>query len=82
MHGEELARLLETEIISADSMQVYRHLTVGTAKPTIEDLKGVPYSLIDFVEPNDQYTLGRFLSDAEPIIARLTAALDGPRRVD
>lgn len=69
----ELARELNTEIISADSMQVYQYLSIGTGKPTSEETLGVPYHLIDFVPPNEQYNLGRFLRDADPIIARLFA---------
>src|SRR5687767_13343063 len=67
----ELARRIGGEIISADSMQVYRNLSIGTAKPGEGELRGVPYHLIDYVEPSDQYNLGRFLADAEPIIARV-----------
>jgi tRNA dimethylallyltransferase len=67
----ELARLLSSELISADSMQVYKHLSVGTAKPTVQELKGVPCHLIDYIEPDHQYNLGRFLEDAEHQISRL-----------
>lgn len=67
----ELARQLGTEIISADSMQVYRHLSIGTAKPTSEELHGIPYHLIDHVNPDEQYNAARFVQDVEPLIARL-----------
>lgn len=60
----ELARYLDGEIISADSMQVYRHLSIGTAKPSTEELRGVPYHLIDHIEPDEQYNLGRFVTEA------------------
>jgi tRNA dimethylallyltransferase len=66
-----VARQLDTEIISADSMQVYTHLSIGTAKPRPEELAGVRYHLVDYVPPDEQYNLGRFLRDAEPIIADL-----------
>lgn len=64
----ELAKLLGGEIISADSMQVYRHLSIGTAKPTPEELQGVPCHLIDHVSPDDQYNLGRFVREADEAI--------------
>ncbi|MCX7624711.1 MAG: tRNA (adenosine(37)-N6)-dimethylallyltransferase MiaA [Candidatus Sumerlaeaceae bacterium] len=67
----ELAKQLDTEVISADSMQVYKFLTIGTAKPTPEELCGVPYRLIDFVDPNYQYNLGDFVAQASQHIDRL-----------
>lgn len=60
----ELCRLIGGEIISADSMQVYKHLSVGTAKPNAAELRGVPCHLIDHVDPGDQYHLGRFVEEA------------------
>jgi len=68
----ELARRLNSEIISCDSMQVYRHLTIGTAKPAPSDIQEIPYHLIDYVEPWEQYHVGRFLEDARPIIDELS----------
>lgn len=67
----ELAKRLGTEVISADSMQVYKFLTIGTAKPTPEELQGVPYHLIDFVDPNYQYNLGDFVAQASEQVERL-----------
>ncbi|AXA35607.1 MAG: tRNA dimethylallyltransferase [Candidatus Sumerlaea sp.] len=69
----ELARRLKTEVISADSMQVYRHLTIGTAKPKPEELQGVAYHLIDCIAPDYQYNLGDFVRDADQLIARIRA---------
>ena len=67
----ELAKRLKTEILNCDSMQVYQHLSVGTAKPTLHELDGVICHLIDHVSPEHQYNLGDFLSEAEPLMARL-----------
>lgn len=67
----ELAKRLGTEIISADSMQVYKHLSIGTGKPTIEELQGVPYHLIDHVNPDYQYNLGDFIAEATSLIHHL-----------
>ncbi len=64
----ELCRLIGGEIISADSMQVYQHLSVGTAKPNPAELRGVPCHLIDHVSPDEQYHLGRFVEEARQCI--------------
>jgi len=61
----ELARRLDAEIVSIDSMKVYRFMDVGTAKPTPEELKEIPHHLIDIVDPSDSYNAGRFVSDAQ-----------------
>ena len=47
--GVELAKKIDGEVISADSMQIYKDMTIGTAKPTPEETEGVPHYLIDFV---------------------------------
>lgn len=67
----ELARRLDTEVISADSMQVYRHLSIGTAKPTADELAGVPYHLVDCVDPDYQFNLGDFVEAATGHVDRL-----------
>lgn len=51
--GVRLAQLLDGEVISADSMQIYKYLTVGTAKPIPEEMEGIPHHLIDFLEPSE-----------------------------
>lgn len=61
----EAAKLLDGVIISADSMQIYKELSIGTAKPTSEELDGVECRLIDFVEPDGDYNVFRFKRDAE-----------------
>lgn len=60
-----LAKKLKGEIISADSRQVYRHLNIGTAKPTREERNEIPFHLIDIVEPDQSYSCGQFALDAE-----------------
>ncbi len=69
-----LAKRLGSEIVNADSMQVYRYLSIGTAKPTAQELDGVPCYLIDHVDPDYQYNMGDFLTDAIPIVERLLGA--------
>ncbi len=67
----QLAKKLDGEIISADSMQVYQGMDIGTAKPKEEDRKRVPHHLIDIVDPREDYSVGRFRKDASRIIKKL-----------
>ncbi|XP_042519986.1 tRNA dimethylallyltransferase 9-like [Macadamia integrifolia] len=60
----ELAKRLNGEIISADSVQVYRGLDVGSAKPSLSDRKEVPHHLIDILHPSEDYSVGQFFEDA------------------
>jgi tRNA dimethylallyltransferase len=61
----ELARHLGGEIIGADSRQVYRYMDIGTAKPTAEERAAVPYHLVDLVDPDEPFSLGRWLDLAQ-----------------
>lgn len=56
----ELAQAFDCEIISGDSMQVYREMDIGTAKITSEEMKGVPHYLIDIHEPEYPYSVAEF----------------------
>ncbi|MBI5642393.1 MAG: tRNA (adenosine(37)-N6)-dimethylallyltransferase MiaA [Deltaproteobacteria bacterium] len=60
----ELAEIFNGEIINADSMQVYKYMDIGTAKPSAKDLSRVPHHLIGIAEPDEEYTAARFRSDA------------------
>lgn len=64
----ELARRLPVEIVSADSMQVYRGMDIGTAKPTTEDRGEIPHHLIDVADPGESYSAGRFVEEASRAI--------------
>jgi len=64
----ELALRLDGEIISADSMQVYRHLDIGTAKPEPPGMQGVPHHLIDVVDPDEDFTASDFRERAAKIV--------------
>ncbi|HNT52252.1 MAG TPA: tRNA (adenosine(37)-N6)-dimethylallyltransferase MiaA [Candidatus Syntrophosphaera sp.] len=66
-----LARELGSQIVSADSRQVYRKLDIGTAKPKAAELEAVPHHLIGIIDPNDSYNAGRFCAAAQDIINRL-----------
>ena len=63
-----LAKELNGEIVSADSMQVYRHMDIGTAKITGSEMQGVPHFLIDIIEPTEEYNVTRFKEEAERVI--------------
>ena len=54
----------QIEIINADSMQVYRGMDIGTAKPAAEELASVPHHLIDIRDPNEPFTAGEFVREA------------------
>lgn len=72
--GIELAKKLNGEIISADSMQIYKDMDIGTAKPTLEERKMAVHHLVDFVSPDQRYSVADFKKDAvkaiEEIISR------------
>lgn len=71
--GIELAKLLNAEIVSLDSMSVYREMNIGTAKPTAEQRSEVPHHLLDVVAPNDEYSLSQYVSDAHRVIGEIRA---------
>lgn len=59
-----LAKKLNGEIISADSMQIYKGMDIATAKPTKAEMDGISHHLIDFLEPTEEYSVKRFCEDA------------------
>ncbi len=65
----EVAKTIQAEIVGADSMQVYRGLDIGTAKPTQEELQGIPHHLIDVAEPEESFDAARFVTLADKAIA-------------
>jgi tRNA dimethylallyltransferase len=69
----ELAKTLNTDVISADSQLVYKGLNVGTAKPTIEEMQGVKHHLIDVIEPTQTFNVGDYEEMALPIVKGLFA---------
>ncbi|GKV15118.1 hypothetical protein SLEP1_g25918 [Rubroshorea leprosula] len=60
----QLAKRLNGEIISAHSVQVYRGLDIGSAKPPLSDRKEVPHHLVDILDPFEDYSVGQFFEDA------------------
>lgn len=63
-----LARILPLEIVNADSLQVYRGMDVGTAKPSAQERLEIPHHLIDVADPDEEYNAGRFVDEAENAI--------------
>lgn len=70
----ELAERLHTEIVSADSMQIYRGMEIGTAAPTPEELARVKHHFIGIVDPDRPFSAGEFQREARAVVARLNAA--------
>jgi tRNA dimethylallyltransferase len=68
-----LAREFPLEIVNADSLQVYRHFDIGTAKPTVAERGEVPHHLIDVAEPDEPFDAGRYVRDAERAIEGIRA---------
>jgi hypothetical protein len=62
--GIELAKKLNGEIISGDSIQVYKGLNIGAAKVPIEDRQGIPHYLMDIISPREEYNAGLFKKEA------------------
>lgn len=67
----ELAKQINGEIISSDSMQIYKWMDIGTAKVTKEEAEGIKHYLIDIIEPNERYTVSNFKKDAENAIEEI-----------
>ena len=69
--GIKLAKKIEGEIVSCDSMQIYKDMSIGTAKPTDEELKEAKHYLVDFVMPNERYSVAEYKKDAEYTIEQI-----------
>ena len=69
----ELAKALDGEIVSADSMQIYKYMDIGTAKPTADELKECPHHLIGFREPDCDFSVADYTELAHKTIADITA---------
>ncbi len=64
----ELAKILGAEIVNADSMQIYKYMDIGTAKPDMEERQGIKHHLIDVVEPDEQFSVARYCELAKEAI--------------
>ena len=68
-----LAKALNGEVVSADSMQIYRRMDVGTAKPTRKEMDGIPHHMIDVADPEENFSVARYVSQAVPIVDDILA---------
>ena len=68
-----LASRIGGEVVSADSMQVYADLSVGTARPTTDEMAGIPHHLLGFLSLDESYSVARYVKDAHRIIAEIHA---------
>ena len=64
----ELAKAFNGEIVSCDSMQIYRRMDIGTAKPTAEERQGIPHHMIDVADPEESFSVSRYCQMATPIL--------------
>ena len=66
--GVLLAKRYNGEVVSADSMQIYRRMDIGTAKPTREEMGGVPHHMLDVADPAEDYSVARYVRDADACV--------------
>ena len=71
--GVMLAQRLGGEVVSADSMQIYRGMDIGTAKPTPEEMQGVPHHMIDIADPTENYSVSRYAAEATACVDDILA---------
>ena len=69
----ELAKEFNGEVVSCDSMYVYRRMNIGTAKPTIEEMQGIVHHMIDVAEPDEDFSVSRYCQMAAPIVDDIVA---------
>ena len=69
----ELAKEFNGEVVSCDSMQIYKRMDIGTAKPTKEEMQGVPHHMIDVAEPDEDFSVSRYCCMASPIVDDIVA---------
>lgn len=67
----ELAKKINGEIVSADSMQIYKDMDIGTAKPTKQEMGEIKHYLLDFVSPEDRYSVAQYKQDAKKAIKEI-----------
>lgn len=64
----ELAKLYNGEVVSCDSMQIYKRMDIGTAKPTKDEMQGIPHHMLDIAEPEEDFSVSRYCEMADPIV--------------
>lgn len=71
--GVELAKAINGEVISVDSALIYKGMDIGTAKPTVDEMQGVPHHLISIIDPSESYSVATFRKDSLQLISDITA---------
>ena len=71
--GVALAQAIGGEVVSADSMQIYRRMDIGTAKPTEEEMGGVTHHMLDVADPAEDYSVARYVRDADACVQDILA---------
>lgn len=71
--GVELGRELKGEVVSCDSMQIYKGMDIGTAKPSPEEPKGVPHHMLDVASPYENYSVGRYVAEAQRCVHEIVS---------
>ena len=69
----ELAKELDGEVVSCDSMQIYRRMDIGTAKPTVQEMQGIPHHMIDICDPTEDFSVSLYTDMATPIVDDILA---------
>ena len=68
-----LAKQIQGEVVSCDSMQIYRYMDIGTAKPTREEMQGIPHYMLDVADPREDFSVSRYCEMATSIVDDITA---------
>ena len=64
----EIAKLTNGEVVSCDSMQIYKRMDIGTAKPTLDEMQGIPHHMLSVAEPDEDFSVSRYCEMAAPIV--------------
>ena len=67
----QLAKKIDGEIVSCDSMQIYKEMNIGTAKPTLEEMQGIKHYMIDTISPEQRYSVADYKKDAKKAIKEI-----------
>ena len=67
----EICKKYDGEVVTADSMQVYKFMDIGTAKPTVDEMQGIKHHMIDLVEPTENYSLADYVKEAKTVIEEI-----------
>ena len=67
----ELAKKIDGEIVSADSMQIYKDMNIGTAKPTEQEMQGIPHYMIDWISPEQRFSVAEYKKLAKQAIRKI-----------